>query len=512
MTLTKSNETMPHFSDQPVDGAANSRLVSNRLSCNNKRVVGYFTSWGSKGITTHQASYLTHVIYAFIEMQPDGSLVLGPEADGKQLESRIAHLMDVRKQLNGGLKVLFAVGGWSNSQYFSASAASEEKTQRFVADIEVILERYDFDGVDIDWEYPVTGGADEGIPADRNNYVSILRLIRNRLRRLQFKKARTEPYLLTIASAAGSWVLDVGYDLENMIEIVDWINVMTYDYFGAWASKAGANTGPTAPLFHGAPKGFSGKMNADYTLKYYVCGTHTPNKIVMGLPFYGRYWNNVGEAVERNNQLWRLAEPDSNGNFEGGFVEWSDIKANWLDRQSYQSFYDDKTATPFLWSPSERVFMGYDNPKSLVAKVSYAARHSLGGVMIWAIDMDDESDTLIKAVRSVDICLAGTERYTCNPIGNERRWWTPEDKQPEKNGMCGRMAPLYNGFYPVCDPDDPGYSCCGRWGYCGGGPESCDCPNCVNYAKNPERVLEQPIKPSGPVRWHTLDSKIKPGW
>jgi len=98
-----------------------------------------------------------------------------------------------------------------------------------------------------------------------------------------------------------------------------------------------------------------------------------------------------------------------------------------------------------------------------------------------------------------------------NPLGTERRWWTSEDQQPEKKGMCGKDAPLYNGFYPVCDPDDPAYSCCSQWGYCSGGPESCDCPTCINYAKNPERILEEPVKPSGTVKWHTLDSNIQSG-
>lgn len=68
-------------------------------------------------------------------------------------------------------------------------------------------------------------------------------------------------------------------------------------------------------------------------------------------------------------------------------------------------------------------------------------------------------------------------------------------------GMCGRSAPLYNGYYPVCDPDDPGYSCCGKYGYCGSGPESCDCEDCINYAADPMLLLKEPVKPSVEVRW-----------
>lgn len=73
--------------------------------------------------------------------------------------------------------------------------------------------------------------------------------------------------------------------------------------------------------------------------------------------------------------------------------------------------------------------------------------------------------------------------------------------------MCGKSAPLYNGYYAICDPDDPGYSCCGASGYCGSGSEYCDCPTCVNYAKNPEKILEEPIKPTTPVRWYFLNDE-----
>ncbi|CAF4305283.1 unnamed protein product, partial [Rotaria magnacalcarata] len=66
---------------------------------------------------------------------------------------------------------MFAVGGWENSQYFSSIAASPDKRVRFIASTLKLLDEYRMDGIDIDWEHPVTGGAVEGIPEDKQNYV-----------------------------------------------------------------------------------------------------------------------------------------------------------------------------------------------------------------------------------------------------------------------------------------------------------------------------------------------------
>ena len=84
-------------------------------------------------------------------------------------------------------------------------------------------------------------------------------------------------------------------------------------------------------------------------------------------------------------------------------------------------------------------------------------------------------------------------QYKCSPLKGEKRWWT-YDEDKEKAGMCGRSAPLYKGYYPLCDPDDPGYSCCGIHGYCGTGPEFCTCDGCVDFASSPDLLVKKPVK------------------
>ncbi|CAG7836050.1 unnamed protein product [Allacma fusca] len=483
-----------------------------RSSSCGKRLIGYYPSWGTASFTNVQGKSLTHAVFAFFETFADGSVRLGsadannsPDygSDVDISKKRLANFLRIQETFSH-LKTLFAVGGWENSQYFSSIASDPAKRLRFISSTLQIVDQYGFDGVDIDWEHPVTGGATEGIPEDKQNYVQLMKELRQSFDEHQSKTGRSEKYLISFAGAAGQWTLDPGLDLPNLLKYADFANVMTYDYFGAWASKWGAYTGSPSPLFYGNPKGFSGKVNADWTIKYYTCKSKRPHQINMGVPFYGRYWENVGDPIDPSDGMWRLAQ-SVGGEFKGGFVPWKEVRESYLSDPGFKQEFHEKAKVPYAFNPTTRVFLGYENPESLSYKVKYAEDYNVGGLMIWAVDQDDRDYTMLTALMKADLCKITDPtkiNHRCPPI-DEKRWWTPEDGY-DKAGMCGKSAPLYKGYYPVCDPDDPGYSCCGDQGYCGSGAEFCECPTCVDYRTNPEKIIEEPIKPTMPVSWYIL--------
>ena len=143
--------------------------------CSSKRIVGYVTDWGTRPLTGRQASKLTNAIFAFVAMDGSGRLTLPTSATAT---ARLRELSRVRQAFvrNGAAwPISFAVGGWENSQHFSSVIADANgRRLTLIAEIDRILSDHNFDGVDIDWEYPITGGATEGLEADRQNYVDFL--------------------------------------------------------------------------------------------------------------------------------------------------------------------------------------------------------------------------------------------------------------------------------------------------------------------------------------------------
>lgn len=115
-----------------------------------KRIVGYYTSWGVKKIKSTILAKLTHVIYAFLEMRSDGTVDLGSpdiahssnvEEETKKSRNRLEHLMNLAK-FYPHVKIMFAVGGWENSQYFSKIASSSESRVKFIASVIKLIEKY----------------------------------------------------------------------------------------------------------------------------------------------------------------------------------------------------------------------------------------------------------------------------------------------------------------------------------------------------------------------------------
>lgn len=405
------------------------------------KVVGYYPSWGAYGrnfnVTDIDASKVDFINYAFADIAwngrhgnpdptgpnpttwptqdekgqtinvPNGTIVLGdPWIDtqknfaGDTWDQPIAgniNQLNVLKKKNPNLKTIISVGGWSWSNHFSDVAASQATREAFANSAVDFLHKFNFDGVDLDWEYPVGGGLDGNSvrPADKQNYTLLLQEIRNKLDAAGAKDGKH--YYLTIASGAGPTYAN-NTELGKIGAIVDWINIMTYDFNGGWVKVSAHN----APLYYDPAAQAAGVPNADTfnvdaAVKGHMNAGVPASKIVLGLAFYGRGWDGVGSA--NNGQYQPATGASQAGTWENGVFDFNDLEANYINKNGYTRYWNDTAKVPYLYNASNKRFISYDDVESIGYKTAYIKSKGLGGGMFWELS-SDRNKTLQAKVRA----------------------------------------------------------------------------------------------------------------
>ncbi len=390
-----------------------------------KYIIGYYPSWAAKRNVFAKnipANKLTHINYAFSNVSANGECVLGdPAADVERIYSaaesvngrddtgsatfhgNFNQLLEL-KQKYPTLKVLISIGGWSWSGNFSRAAQGEASRQRFAAFcIDLYLKQYKgvFDGFDIDWEFPVSGGLSAGRPEDKRNFTLLLGEIRRQLNELE--KVNSQHYLLTIAAPIGPGTIrNIQPDLIAIL--VNWINLMGYDFHGTWDTTTNFN----APLFRTSTDPADAGLSVDAAVQTYLSAHVPTEKLVLGVPFYGKGWSGVSET---DHGLYQPASGAAPGTWEEGSYDYKDIQKNYLSK--YQRYWNAEAYVPWLYDLKSKTFISYDDAQSLEAKAGYARDVGLAGVMIWEISQGD--GTLFDAIHK-GLATGGPPRPTPGPI------------------------------------------------------------------------------------------------
>ena len=197
-----------------------------------------------------------------------------------------------------GAEVYPSLGGWSLSDPFPAMAADPISRMNFAQKCVELIIDYDFDGIDIDWEYP--GYEDHsGTPEDTENYNLLLRDLRLKLDDLGQQTGKF--YGLTAALPCGISHIN-NIDIQTVAQYLTELNLMTYDLFGAWSST----TGPNAPLYDINWGEDVEDLSVDGCVRNWIKGGGSPSEINIGLPFYGRSFlkakefNETHEGTDKN--------------------------------------------------------------------------------------------------------------------------------------------------------------------------------------------------------------------
>ena len=359
------------------------------------RVVGYLASWGvrTKGleIANLPARDLTHVFYAFAEISGDGSVVLGNRCvdvgacgNGAGLPARPRGNFGELRRLKARyphLKLAISVGGWGGSARFSDAALTDTARRRFAQSaVDLFIRRWPglFDGIDIDWEFPVQGGLKGNVerPSDKQNFTLLLSVLRRELDEQGRKDGRH--YELTIAASARPSEI-ANLEVARIVPLLDFINVMTYDYH-----TGGSIAHFNAPLF-AAANDPTPELNVDASIRAYREGGVPPGKLLVGIPFFARAYGGVPDVNDGLLQQstgrptdWR----DSDG-------DWRRLTSTRLRSDRFVRHWEPSAKVPWLYDSRSGTWISYDDPESVRAKMDYTRDHGLGGVVIWELGADD---------------------------------------------------------------------------------------------------------------------------
>jgi len=345
------------------------------MSYGGKYSIGYFVNWGIYGRkfppSLIPVNDLTHILYAFANVKADSGEVflsdLWADQDihypgdswndvGTNLYGNFKAIYNLKKQ-NRHLKVLLSIGGWTYSPSFHPVVVNPTFRARFVQSSVKILEDYGLDGLDVDYEYP---GNDE----QARGYVELLKEMRIELDKRSQKNGNGCKFLLSIAAPCGPDNYKKLH-VAAMNMYLDFWNLMAYDFAGSWDSIANHQAN-----LYGEP------LSASVAVGWYVNAGVPRDKVVLGIPLYGRSFSNTQG----------LGSPFSGigqGTWESGVYDY-----RVLPLPGSIVHLDHNATGSWSYDGSKREMISFDNEEIARMKGEYIRKEGLGGSMFWELSGD----------------------------------------------------------------------------------------------------------------------------
>ncbi|WP_030762219.1 glycoside hydrolase family 18 chitinase [Streptomyces griseus] len=363
--------------------------------------MGYFTNWGVYGrnyhvkniVTSGSASKITHINYAFGNVQGgkctigdsyadyDKAYTADQSVDGvadtwdQPLRGNFNQLRKLKKAYPN-IKVLWSFGGWTWSGGFGQAVQNPAAFAQSCYDLVEDPRWADvFDGIDLDWEYPNACG----LTCDTSGAASFKTMMQ--AMRAKFGANNLVTAAVTADASAGGKIDAADYG--GAAPYYDWLNVMTYDFFGAWEAK-----GPTAPhspltSYAGIPQ--AGFNSAEAIAKFKAKGVPA-NKLLLGIGFYGRGWTGVTQSAPGGT-----ATGPAQGTYEQGIEDYKVLK---------NSCPSNGTVAGTAYAHCGTNWWSYDTPATVNSKMGWAKNQGLGGAFFWEFSGDTTNGELVTAINS----------------------------------------------------------------------------------------------------------------
>ena len=296
------------------------------------------------------AQLLDVVIYAFVEINPDGTLYVPSPTYLRQLVQL--------KLEKPELQVIAAIGGWGTDG-FSDAAATPASRYNFARQARDLVNQYGLDGIDIDWEYPGSSAAGiKSSPQDRENFTLLLTALRDVLGNNAW---------LSVAGTGDSAYIRNSAEIANIAPLINYFNLMSYDFT---AGETGENGRKHQANLYPSDLSLPGYSIDDMVNNLIEAGMPS-EKILLGVPFYGR----LGATITKS---------------------YDELRKNYINKNGYEVAFDKQAQVPYLVKNGKFV-MSYDDALSIFLKGQYVLRNCLGGIFSWTSTYD-QANILAKSM------------------------------------------------------------------------------------------------------------------
>ena len=348
-------------------------LLTTTLSAASKfKRVCYYSCAGPKlNVKSVNGTLCTHLIIGFaivtnktITPQNENDTLI--YADAVQLKGTFPKL-----------KVMLSIGGGGEEAGFHEAVNDVASLSAFCSGVVDLVDKYGFDGVDIDWEFPGWSKHDQ----DKDNFVSLLRM----LRKLFDDPARGKRLLLSIAVAAQLTIIKTSYDIPNIVKYVDLINLMSYDYhdYTPYLPFIEFN----APLYARASElGYLATLNTNWSAFFWVENGTPKEMLMVGIPTYSHNY------ILADKSLITPGSPSLGDSVEYSYSQVCAL----LENADTIYRFDSEAGVPYaangyLWS-------SFEDRLSIARKAAFIRDNNFGGAMTYNLNNDDHkmSCTLTK--------------------------------------------------------------------------------------------------------------------
>ncbi|MFT3902780.1 MAG: glycosyl hydrolase family 18 protein [Niabella sp.] len=319
--------------------------------------IAYY-SGDSASLEAYDFNKITHIIYSFGHVGEEGRFVV----EKKNAPATVSCIQKLKIKYPH-LKAMVALGGWGGCEPCSGTFANLGYTKNFCTSVKHWLDSTGFDGFDIDWEYPVIDGfpGHARQPEDKENFTRLVRMLRETL---------GQDKLISFAAGGFDSFLEQSIDWKGVAGYVDFVNLMSYDLVGGFATVSGHHTNLYSTR--------GGEQSLDNAMKYFKKIKFPLRKVNAGAAFYTREFET---ETEENKGLYQPCT------FRA-FIGHREADTRYSPDSGFIKYWDDKAKAAYWFHPEKKTFVTGDDAKSVKEKCRYVKKHKLAGIMYWELICD----------------------------------------------------------------------------------------------------------------------------